>query len=53
MFRPLMLDIFRLYMNTYQVIVQIICGFVFRGEEGLCGCQISFLLKNGVWLWLL
>jgi len=26
MFRPLMLANFRLYMNTYQVVIQIICG---------------------------
>jgi len=26
MFRPLMLAIFRLYMNTYQVVIQTICG---------------------------
>ena len=26
MFRPLMLAIFMLYMNTYQVVIQTICG---------------------------
>ena len=47
MFRPVMLAIFRLYMNTYQVVIQTICG-LFLEVGGLCRCEISFLSKKGV-----
>ena len=54
MFRPLMLAIFSLYMNTYQVVIKTICG-LFLGERGggLCRCKISFLSKRGVCFGLL
>ena len=37
-FRPLMLAVFRLYMNTYQVVIQKICG-LFLGVEGSARAQ--------------
>jgi hypothetical protein len=41
MFRPLMLAIIRLYMNTYQLVIQKY-GLFLGGREGLCRCEVSF-----------
>jgi len=40
MFRPLMLAIFRLYMNTYQVVIQTTCGLFLGVGKALCRCEI-------------
>ena len=48
MFRPLMLAIFRLYMNTYQVVIQTIY-VLFLGERGWgCACAGYRFCHRGV-----
>ena len=50
MFRPLMLAIFRLYMNTYQVVTQTICG-LFLGVGGVVQVRYLVFVKEGCVVW--
>ena len=51
MFRPLMLAIFRLYMNTYQVVIQTIRGF-FLGGRGVQVRDLVFV-EEGCVVWVI
>jgi len=46
MFRPLMLAIFRLYMNTYQTVIQTYVGCFLRGREGVVDTTPSLTPKK-------
>ena len=46
MFRPLMLTIFRLYMNNYLVVIQTICG-LFLGVRGVVQVRDLVFVKEG------
>jgi hypothetical protein len=48
MFRPLILAIIRLYMNTYQLVIQTYVGCFSGGGRGLCRCEISFFNEGCV-----
>ena len=54
MFWPLILAIFRLYINSYQVVIQTICGF-FLGW-GVGGCvqvqELVFFSREGCVVWV-
>jgi len=50
MFRPLMLAIFRLYMNLSSSYTACVECFLGRGEGViLCGTEISFVSVVGAW----
>jgi hypothetical protein len=48
MFRPLMLTIFRFFMSTYQVVIEMHVGNIWGVSKGvnMCMCEISYCQKD-------
>jgi len=50
MFRPLMLATIRLYKNTFQVVIQTICG-LFLGVRVVVQVRYIVFVKEGCVVW--